>query len=552
MGQAQPEQGNSSLFFGQTSRAVSVSSWSWRSIEVPSSDSFSMNHGIKSSTAGNNTSNSGSGNRVDDQKTKIVSMEEPTLSQSLPDTQNFDSQCCTQSEDTTVEVNSEHIWGRLWPLDKLPLFELINDEFSFGRFGDCDVCVKDMLPHSKELSISKIHFRIFREKCETSTGLEDGIIYLKDESRNGTFVNNKLVGKGKTVVLVNNDLIATSRTSFKVYVYMSTSGYDDSFLSEELKDKYAVSRTLGAGACGEVKLCFSKSGLDAGKKYAMKLISKIKMDATGHKNSFTDGKHTMNEVDICKKLKHPCIIKIVDFFDSPSMVYIILELMEGGELFERIKKKNGLSEENAKFIFYQIVLAVNYLHENGITHRDLKPENILLSDDADETQVKVSDFGLSKFVDSQTMMKTLCGTPMYVAPEILITGGKGSYSSKVDVWSLGVILYCCLSGLTPFRMHDNNLSLYDQIKNGVYNFHSSKFFSVSSSAKDLIKKMMTVDPSKRISTTTILRHPWLNDSVLRTKVNKLLGLSDCENISPSSVNNILPNNFFANKRARME
>lgn len=116
----------------------------------------------------------------------------------------------------------------------------------------------------------------------------------------------------------------------------------------------------------------------------------------------------------------------------------------------------------------------------------------MLTGAEDETIVKVSDFGLSKFVDSQTMMKTFCGTPMYVAPEILQTGGKGAYTSQVDVWSLGVILYCCLSGLMPFKVHDKTTTLYDQILKGMYHFHSSKFFDVSPSAKDLVRILINI------------------------------------------------------------
>ncbi|XP_001601897.1 serine/threonine-protein kinase Chk2 [Nasonia vitripennis] len=488
--------------------------------------------------------------------------EEHNTPQSLPDTQNADSQAFTQSQDTLTPGNSQpvpRIWGRLCPHDSSFQFQtvvLMKDEYTFGRLPTphCDISVKDKLPPKKEQVISKIHFRIIRETTVTSNGFEDDVVYLRDESANGTFVNGKLIGKGNTVVLVNNDMIAIAKNNYNVFVYMSTSGYDDSFLPEELRLRYAVSRTLGAGACGEVKLCFSKTG-EAGKKFAMKIISKMKVGTSGHKNPVNDEKSIMNEVDICKRLKHPCIIKIEEFFNSPSMVYIILELMEGGELFERIKKNNGLSESNAKFIFYQVVLAVNYLHQNGITHRDLKPENILLTGHEDETIVKVSDFGLSKFVDSQTMMKTFCGTPMYVAPEILKTGGKGAYTSQVDVWSLGVILYCCLSGLVPFKIHDKTMSLYDQILSGKYHFNCSKFFNVSPSAKDLIRRMMTVDPLKRITIQRVLMHPWLRDNEMLTKVNKLLGLTGNENVVPTRpLHNNIPNSVDMPqfKRARLE
>lgn len=480
--------------------------------------------------------------------------EENNMPLSLPDTQNADSECFTQSQDTLIPSDSHpRVWGRLCPHDSnLQTVELTKDEYTFGRLQSCDISVKGKMPTRREQVISKTHFRIYREKSVTTNGLEDDVVYLKDESQNGTFVNNILIGKGNSVILVNNDLIAVAKNHFNVFVYMSTSGYDDSFLPDQLRSKYAVSRTIGAGACGEVKLCFSKSGL-AGKKYAMKMISKSRISVTGHKNPLNDEKHIMNEVKICKDLKHPCIIKVEEFFESPTMVYIILELMEGGELFERIKKYNGLSEKTTKFMFYQVALAVNYLHENGITHRDLKPENILLASDDDETIVKVSDFGLSKLVDSQNMMKTFCGTPMYVAPEILLTGGRGSYTSQVDVWSLGVILYCCLSGLTPFKIHDKTTTLYDQIIKGLYTFNVSKFFDISYNAKDLIRKMMTVDPLKRITIKKVLGHPWFNDKEMLNKINNLLGFRGSENVLPrKSMNDNFSTNSTKYKRARLE
>ncbi|KAJ8686446.1 hypothetical protein QAD02_022240 [Eretmocerus hayati] len=485
-----------------------------------------------------------------------MEVEDVDMPASLPDTQNADSQAFTQSQDTMTPAEATpqpRIWGRLCPHDSaFPSMVLKNDKYTFGRLPNCDIPVKGRMKPRYEAVVSKIHFIIYRDICITSDGLEEDVVYLRDESANGTYVNSKLIGKGNCVILVNNDLIAVAKVNINVYVYMSTSGYDNSFLPEELRSKYAVSRKLGSGACGEVKMCFSKCD-SAGKKFAMKMIKKVTLGSSGPKNHPNDEKHILNEVAICQALKHPCIIKIEDFHDCPSMVYIILELMEGGELFERIKKNNGLTEENAKFIFYQVVLAVNYLHEHGITHRDLKPENILLANGDDETIVKVSDFGLSKLVDSQTMMKTFCGTPMYVAPEILLTGGRGSYTKQVDVWSLGVILYCCLSGLTPFKVHDKTYTLHDQIVRGMYNFHSSKFFKVSSAAKDLIKRMMTVDPNKRITIQKVMEHPWLNDPAMLNKVHNLLGLSNSENVLPKkTMCDNIPPNAPKQKRARLE
>lgn len=164
-----------------------------------------------------------------------------------------------------------------------------------------------------------------------------------------------------------------------------------------------------------------------------------------------------------------------DILDTPKKMYIILELMEGGELFDRITKHGGLEEPVTKFIFWQLCFAVEYLHSNGITHRDLKPENILLASDRQYPLVKISDFGMSKFVTTESMMKTFCGTPLYVAPEILKTEGRGTYSSKVDIWSLGVILYVTFSGLCPFNQKNEQCSLRKQILLGKYKFPPHKF-----------------------------------------------------------------------------
>lgn len=130
-----------------------------------------------------------------------------------------------------------------------------------------------------------------------------------------------------------------------------------------------------------------------------------------------------------------------DIVDCQNAVYMVLEMMRGGDLISRIEAKTRLSEPSSKLLFLQICHAVKYLHDKGITHRDIKPDNILLATNDDETLVKVSDFGLSKFVAKGSIMKTLCGTPYYLAPEVLSTKGEGTYNKKVDIWSLGVVLY---------------------------------------------------------------------------------------------------------------
>ncbi|KAL3273733.1 hypothetical protein HHI36_015162 [Cryptolaemus montrouzieri] len=222
---------------------------------------------------------------------------------------------------------------------------------------------------------------------------------------------------------------------------------------------------------------------------------------------------------------HPCVIHMEEIIETETDVFLILEYMAGGELTKRILSKSAMTEHNIKFIFYQISLAVQYLHSKGITHRDLKPDNVLLASEATETLVKITDFGLSKFMDEYTLMETICGTPTYVAPEI-IDGNYSEYSKQVDIWSLGVILFYMVSKELPFRSTDR-ATLNKLIINGKYNLNSSKWVGVSSSAKDLIRKMLVVNPEKRLTIEKVLQHPWIaQDTRMQYRVSQMMKLEN--------------------------
>lgn len=451
---------------------------------------------------------------------------------SLPDTQNADG-ILTQSQETSSQQPTLIPWGRLCPVRAfLRTLDMMKDTgYTVGRSPTCDIHLTANEIGTKYLNvISKVHFRIYRECISNSNEI---VVYLEDLSHNGTYVDHCLVGHGKHVVIGNNSEIALAKCHFLLYVFVSTNTNETACaLPLQLKSRYTVGRKLGAGAYGEVRLLFVKDG---SKQFAVKIIQKNYF-SVGNGNIFNNPVNVQNEVEILRKLKHPNIIHLEDIHDTPDVMYIILELMKGGELFDRIKNNGRLSEPCAKRIFYQVVLAVHYLHKQGITHRDLKLENILLKDNSDYPLVKVSDFGLSKFVDTQTMMKTFCGTPMYVAPEILKTCGRSSYTNQVDVWSLGVILYICLSGRVPFS---NNRSLEEQIIRGLYEFRPAHFQNVSQDAIRLNKSMMTVDPRKRLTVPYILLHPWLRDMNMRREVDRLISdnniveLENDENVPPA-------------------
>ncbi|XP_011062802.1 PREDICTED: serine/threonine-protein kinase Chk2-like isoform X2 [Acromyrmex echinatior] len=453
---------------------------------------------------------------------------------SLPDTQNADA-ILTQSQEVSSQQQTMAVWGRLCPRRPyLRSLEMMKDTiYTLGRSPSCDICLTSNELQSKQLSvISKTHFRIYRERVGNTNEI---VVYLEDSSHNGTYVNQELVGHGRRVIIGNNSEIALAKSSFSFYIFVSANVHEIAYeLPLGLKQRYVIGRRLGTGACGEVRLLFKKDGSET---FAIKVIQKNYFSA-GTGNILNNPANVRNEVEILRKLKH-------DIFDTTEVMYIILELMEGGELFDRIRSKGKLSESCAKLIFYQVVHAVYYLHRQGITHRDLKPENILLKDNSENPLVKVSDFGMSKFVDAQTMMRTFCGTPMYVAPEILATNGRSSYTNQVDVWSLGVILYVSLSGRVPFS--NNNATLADQIKGGMYEF-GSYFTLVSQDAINLIKRMMTVNPKKRITVPQILLHPWLRDINMQREVNRLMsGVI----LNEDNDENLPPSNIHPNKRPRL-
>ena len=247
----------------------------------------------------------------------------------------------------------------------------------------------------------------------------------------------------------------------------------------------------------------------------------------------------MNEVRILRTVKHPCIINLEDVIDTPDFLFIVLELAEGGELLEKIKDGTKLNELEAKLHFYQIASAMQYLHSKNICHRDLKPENVLLcSLDDSRPVVKITDMGMSKLfnplifqlcgilnVDLGTDLKTFCGTPNYLAPEVIKMAHSSfaSYTMKVDCWSLGVILYNLLSGTAPFcDERQGGVPLRTQILTANYVFYPQLFNTVSEPAKDLIRKLLKVEPEERLSADEIMQHPWVQDSVVSDTAKSIM------------------------------
>lgn len=215
------------------------------------------------------------------------------------------------------------------------------------------------------------------------------------------------------------------------------------------------------------------------------------------------------EVSVLRSLQgHPNIVHLIDFFEEPHAYYMIEECVEGGELFDRIIKKSYYTEREARELVIHLFKAIQYCHSKLIIHRDLKPENILMRshDDADDTHIKICDFGFAvQLTSQQQLVHQTCGTSGYMSPELLLGDG---YSFGVDVWALGVILYIILCGYPPFYGDDEE-HCKQNVLSGTFYFHDEYWSNVSSEAKDLIRRMLTVDPAHRISLTEALTHPWL-------------------------------------------
>lgn len=257
---------------------------------------------------------------------------------------------------------------------------------------------------------------------------------------------------------------------------------------------YKLGEVLGQGAYSTVKLAIHKYKHT---KVAVKIVNRQDL-------STADEDLLKQEVSIMQRLQHNHIIQLFDFFEEEKFYYLVLEYMDGGELFDRIVKKTSYNEKEARDVVRILVDALNYCHSKGIVHRDLKPENLLLTSKSDDANLKIADFGFA-IQENGNFLSTQCGTPGYIAPEIL---ERKPYGREVDMWSIGVITYILLGGYPPF--HDDNMrKLFKKIKKGEFTFHVEYWKNISTEAKDLISGLLTVDTKKRLTAQDVLKHPWL-------------------------------------------
>jgi len=270
-------------------------------------------------------------------------------------------------------------------------------------------------------------------------------------------------------------------------------------VDKDLNDEYDLElKVIGEGSYGMVKIA------------KMKLTGAVRAVKSIYKDSVPDYSRFKDEVECQASLDHPNIVKLFEVFTDARTVHLVMELCEGGELFERIitqtdEEGGGFGERDAADYMQQMLGAVSYLHTRDIAHRDIKPENFLMQDKSAKAQLKLIDFGLAKKTNGKPMT-TKAGTPYYVAPEVL----SGSYDHTVDIWSCGVICYILLSGAPPFS-GDDDPEILRNVKKQTLEFPEDDFEDTSDAAKDFIRAMIERKPARRKTAHELLEDKWIKD-----------------------------------------
>jgi serine/threonine protein kinase len=283
-------------------------------------------------------------------------------------------------------------------------------------------------------------------------------------------------------------------TSYLEATDVEVTAEQEHFSTEVTAQDFGIERVLGIGGFGKVYLV---EHLSTGKKFAMKVLSKMLI------KQLKQVAHTVNERQILSKNTCPFLVRLHYAFQTPDRLFMVMDFAAGGELFMHIRESNHLTEERTKFYAAEILLALDWLHRKGVIYRDLKPENVLLDKDG---HIKVSDFGLSKVgLNDSRQAFSICGTPEYMAPEVL--EGEG-HDKAVDYWSLGSLIYVMLSGTSPFLHSDreNRRAILTNLKNT--KVLMKPWFSAD--AANLISRLLTVavrttQPSKRLTDAAMMK-----------------------------------------------
>jgi len=453
----------------------------------------------------------------------------------LTQTQQLASQCFRPP----VLLQDQGVHARLFSLTVTGFqydWQKDRKEVTIGRHPACDIIVK-------EKRVSGYHLKIYRD---------DAFRYFVEElSINGSYINKQFMEKGQTKSLQHGDEISmgvydkekfetiaayifrvadcendSSRSAHEISTVADasaasgreapsgtapvapTTGHGGtSFVTEQwVRDHWDTRTVLGSGNFSEVRLGVNVQ--NGSEKRAVKIIDKKKF--LQFQNKRESHLCLNSEADVLLGLNHSGIVGFYQWFETEAHLYLVMELLEGGDLLQCILEHGCFTEYEARRLFRELCEAVRYLHGKRIVHRDLKPENILLTTrDRKSMHLKIADFGLARTNMKSRDCRTFCGTPHYFAPEVINTfrdreTSSAGYDLQADMWSLGVILYIMLSGIPPF----DEDGLYEQILEGKYEFDVREWTTVSPEAKQLVRSLMTVNPKDRLTIHQALDHNW--------------------------------------------
>ena len=368
--------------------------------------------------------------------------------------------------------------------------------------------------HRKTVSLGEAKVYELEEKLDLKNNTKHSNTHLNYYNEDNNISNeNKFQRKGKrSISLTQKKKMGSQifKEELKLKVSINTIIEENSGLPTQ---KYKIISKLGDGSYGIVYLAVN---IITKQNVAMKKIDKVKENAI-------DDMEIKNEIEILKKLDHPNIVKIIEFFSTPKAYYIITDFCGCGELYNQIKHQ--YTEGQLAVLFYQVLSGLYYLHTKNIVHRDLKLENILISEIEKDNNtnekyfwVKIIDFGTAKIFEKNKNEKAVVGSSYYIAPEVL---HKNS-NEKCDTWSVGVILYMLIVGRAPFDGKSDD-EIIENIEKGEFNSKHIKMLNSSDEVQDLVKKLLEVNVKKRLSSSEALKHPWFkkfNGKSLYSNIDK--------------------------------
>ena len=344
---------------------------------------------------------------------------------------------------------------------------------------------------------------------------KNNLLDIKNISKNNNNSSLNNISEISKVSTVMRDSKYYMNKSSELIKYIQTFYSKNKSYPETKINFYLYGRKIGQGAFGKVNL-----GLNVltGRVVAIKSFKTTPIKKFQHKM-----KKIQYETELMKRFNHKNITKILEVFNDEEYMLIIMEYINGGNLFSFVKKRRKLSEKMAKFLFRQIILGIQHIHSKNVVHRDIKLENILIDFD---NNVKICDFGIGKVLENEDeLLYDKCGTPMYMAPEIILANDDNGYKGfPVDIWSSGITLYIMLSGSLPFNIKNKNNNKEDMalnsikdknnifLQNQIVNVKPKEIENISIEAKNLLKGLLNKNPSKRLTCSQILNHPWLKHS----------------------------------------